>query len=96
MLMDIYPNTIKFPKIEYNAHVTLPSAEFSRIVSDHSQLGDRIRVEVREEGVTVRFISRGRAVSGNIFFRQADGSHISSSMIKLKTGDEGGELGKGN
>ena len=64
--MDIYPDTINIPKIEYNAHVTLPSAEFSCIVSDHSQLGDRIWIEVHEEGV--RFIRRGRAVSGNIFF----------------------------
>ena len=51
MLMEIYPNTINIPKIEYNPHVTLPSTEFSHIVSDHSQLGDRIRVEVHEEGV---------------------------------------------
>jgi len=94
MLMDIYPNTINIPKIGYNAHVTLPSTEFSRIVSDHSQLGDRIQVEVRKEGV--RFISHGRAVSGNIFFRQADGSHIAGSITKPKTGDEGGELGEGN
>ncbi|KIM35758.1 hypothetical protein M413DRAFT_449595 [Hebeloma cylindrosporum] len=82
-LMDIDADTLNIPETEYDARVTLPSAEFTRIVRDLSQLGESVRIEVSKEGV--RFASDGEAANGNVLLRQSDGSHITGSTIKPKT-----------
>lgn len=84
-LMDIDADTLNIPETEYDARVTLPSAEFTRIVRDLSQLGESVRIEVSKEGV--RFASDGEAANGNVLLRQSDGSHITGSTIKPKSGD---------
>ena len=84
-LMDIDADTLNIPETEYDARVTLPSAEFTRIVRDLSQLGESVRIEVSKEGV--RFASDGEAANGNVLLRQSDGSHITGSTIKPKSAD---------
>jgi hypothetical protein len=54
-------------------------------VRDLSQLGESVRIEVSKEGV--RFASDGEAANGNVLLRQYDGSHITGSTIKPKSGD---------
>ena len=83
--MDIDADTLNIPETEYDARVTLPSAEFTRIVRDLSQLGESVRIEVSKEGV--RFASDGEAANGNVLLRQSDGSHITGSTIKPKSAD---------
>ncbi|TFK82626.1 proliferating cell nuclear antigen [Polyporus arcularius HHB13444] len=68
-LMDIDADTLGIPDTEYDASVTLPSAEFSRIVRDLSLLGESVRIEVSKEGI--RFVSDGEAANGNILLRQS-------------------------
>jgi len=85
-LMDIDADTLNIPETEYDARVTLPSAEFTRIVRDLSQLGESVRIEVSKEGV--RFASDGEAANGSVLLRQSDGSHVSGATIKPKD-DEG-------
>ncbi|KAI0823244.1 proliferating cell nuclear antigen, C-terminal domain-containing protein, partial [Trametes gibbosa] len=68
-LMDIDADTLGIPDTEYDASVTMPSPEFSRIVRDLSQLGESVRIEVSKEGI--RFISEGEAANGNILLKQS-------------------------
>jgi proliferating cell nuclear antigen len=92
-LMDIDADTLNIPETEYDARVTLPSAEFTRIVRDLSQLGESVRIEVSKEGV--RFASDGEAANGSVLLRQSDGSHIAGSTIKPRTEDGEEEEGDG-
>ena len=66
-LMDIDMDTLNIPDTDYDARVTMPSAEFGRIVRDLSLLGESVRIEVSKDGV--RFISDGEAANGNILLR---------------------------
>ncbi|PPR05343.1 hypothetical protein CVT26_011607 [Gymnopilus dilepis] len=88
-LMDIDADTLQIPETEYDARVTLPSSEFTRIVRDLSQLGESVRIEVSKEGV--RFASDGEAANGSVLLRQSDGAHISGSVIKPKSDDKDGD-----
>ncbi|PPQ87173.1 hypothetical protein CVT25_014671 [Psilocybe cyanescens] len=81
-LMDIDADTLTIPETEYDARVTLPSAEFTRIVRDLSQLGESVRIEVSKEGV--RFASDGEAANGSVLLRQSDGGHHVSLTFSLK------------
>ncbi len=69
-LMDIDADTLGIPDTDYDARVTLPSPEFTRIVRDLSTLGESVRIEVSKEGV--RFMSDGEAAQGNILLKQTD------------------------
>lgn len=46
-LMDIDSDTLGIPDTDYDARVTMPSAEFARIVKDLATLGESVRIEVR-------------------------------------------------
>lgn len=70
--MDIDVDTLNIPDTDYDARVTMPSAEFGRIVRDLSLLGESVRIEVSKEGV--RFISDGEAANGNILLRDTQAS----------------------
>lgn len=90
-LMDIDSDTLGIPDTDYDARVTMPSSEFSRIVRDLSQLGESVRIEVSKEGV--RFASEGEAANGNILLRHTDtsganGKKGSSSKVKKEEDDE--------
>ncbi len=71
-LMDIDADTLGIPDTEYDARVTMPSSEFTRIVRDLMSLGESVRIEVSKEGV--RFASDGEAAQGNILLKQTDGA----------------------
>jgi len=69
-LMDIDADTLGIPETDYDARITMVSAEFSRIVRDLNTLGESVRIEVSKEGV--RFASDGEAAQGNILLKQTD------------------------
>lgn len=92
-LMDIDADTLNIPETEYDARVTMPASEFTRIVRDLSLLGESVRIEVSKEGV--RFVSEGEAANGSVLLRQSDGSHISGTTIKPKTEETSEEAGDG-
>lgn len=86
-LMDIDSDTLGIPDTDYDARVTMPSAEFTRIVRDLSQLGESVRIEVSKEGV--RFASEGEAANGSVLLRPTEGAGA-IGKVKKATG-EGGE-----
>ncbi|KAL7278384.1 hypothetical protein ACG7TL_008364 [Trametes sanguinea] len=92
-LMDIDADTLGIPDTEYDASVTMPSAEFGRIVRDLSNLGESVRIEVSKEGI--RFVADGEAANGNILLKQTaeapkkKGS--SSKKAKREDDDDGPE-----
>ncbi|KAI5116406.1 hypothetical protein M0805_006224 [Coniferiporia weirii] len=69
-LMDIDADTLGIPDTEYDARVTMPSAELARIVRDLAQLGESVRIEVSKEGV--RFAADGEAANGSVLLKQTD------------------------
>ncbi|KAG6865877.1 hypothetical protein C0991_010958 [Blastosporella zonata] len=73
-LMDIDSDTLGIPDTDYEARVTMPSSEFTRIVRDLSLLGESVRIEVSKEGV--RFASDGEAANGSVLLKQSDSSVI--------------------
>jgi proliferating cell nuclear antigen len=90
-LMDIDADTLGIPDTDYDARVTMPSSEFSRIVRDLSQLGESVRIEVSKEGV--RFASEGEAANGNILLRHTDTSGVNGkkgegSKVKKENDDD--------
>ncbi|OBZ73429.1 Proliferating cell nuclear antigen [Grifola frondosa] len=85
-LMDIDSDTLGIPDTEYDASVTMPSSEFSRIVRDLSQLGESVRIEVSKEGI--RFVSDGEAANGNILLKQTESGKKGSSSKQEDDEDE--------
>ena len=69
-LMDIDSENLGIPDTDYDARITMPSSEFSRIVRDLSLLGESVRIEVTKEGV--RFASEGEAANGSILLKQTE------------------------
>lgn len=69
-LMDIDSENLGIPDTEYDARVTMPSGEFTRIVRDLSLLGESVRIEVSKEGV--RFASEGEAANGSVLLKQTE------------------------
>lgn len=70
--MEIDSESLSIPPTEYDARVTMPSSEFSRIVRDLSLLGESVKIEVSKEGV--RFSSEGEVANGNVLLKQTDGA----------------------
>ncbi|KAG6876238.1 hypothetical protein C0993_004823, partial [Termitomyces sp. T159_Od127] len=82
-LMDIDSDTLGIPDTDYDARVTMPSSEFTRIVRDLSLLGESVRIEVSKEGV--RFASDGEAANGSVLLRPGDSNSIGKvNQSKLK------------
>ncbi|KIJ19650.1 hypothetical protein PAXINDRAFT_109109 [Paxillus involutus ATCC 200175] len=69
-LMDIDAENLGIPDTEYDARVTMPAGEFTRIVRDMSLLGESVRIEVSKEGV--RFASDGEAANGSVLLKQTE------------------------
>lgn len=80
-LMDIDAEQLGIPDTDYDARITLPAAEFTRIVKDLSLLGESVRIEVNKEGI--RFVSDGEAANGSVLLKPTDG--------KVKIGDDNEE-----
>lgn len=88
--MDIDSDTLGIPDTDYDASVTMPSSEFSRIVRDLSQLGESVRIEVSKEGV--RFSSDGEAANGNVLLKQTEAAREKyANYGKEEDEDEGGD-----
>jgi proliferating cell nuclear antigen len=71
-LMDIDSDTLGIPDTDYDARVTMPASEMTRIVRDLSQLGESVRIEVSKDGV--RFVSDGEAANGSVLLKQTEGA----------------------
>lgn len=87
-LMDIDVENLSIPETEYDARVTMPSAEFTRIVRDLSILGESVKIEVSKEGV--RFASEGEAANANILLKQTEAARQKYANYG-KDGDEAKE-----
>ncbi|KAF8884637.1 proliferating cell nuclear antigen, N-terminal domain-containing protein [Infundibulicybe gibba] len=97
-LMEIDSDTLGIPDTDYDARVTMPSSEFTRIVRDLSQLGESVRIEVSKEGV--RFASEGEAANGSVLLKPTEGAGVGKVKAKEENdadeneeegGDEDGE-----
>ncbi|KAH8104888.1 proliferating cell nuclear antigen [Phellopilus nigrolimitatus] len=86
-LMDIDADTLGIPDTEYDARVTMPSGEFTRIVRDLAQLGESVRIEVSKEGV--RFAADGEAANGSVLLKQTDAARRKYADYGKKPKKEG-------
>lgn len=88
--MDIDQETLTIPDTEYDATVSMPSAEFARLCRDLSALGESVAIEVSKEGV--RFTCEGDAANGTVLLKAdpSGGRHSggSGSKTKVKTEEE--------
>ncbi|KAF5349914.1 hypothetical protein D9756_009306 [Leucocoprinus leucothites] len=87
-LMDIDSDQLGIPDTEYEARVTMPASEFTRIVRDLSLLGESVRIEVSKEGI--RFTSEGEAANGNVLLKHTDGK-IGKMQAKPDPDEDDGE-----
>ncbi|KAG8832677.1 proliferating cell nuclear antigen [Serendipita sp. 399] len=87
-LMDIDQETLGIPETEYDATVTLPSAEFARLCRDLSALGESVKIEVSKEGI--RFTSEGDSANGSVLLKAegAAGARSGGSSSKTKVKKE--------
>ncbi|EPX71071.1 PCNA [Schizosaccharomyces osmophilus] len=67
-LMDIDQEHLGIPDIEYDATVTMPAAEFQRIIRDLLTLSDSVRIHASKEGV--RFSCKGDIGAGSTTLKQ--------------------------
>lgn len=67
-LMDIDAEQLGIPDTDYAASVKMPSAEFKRIVSELSTIGDTVIISVTKDGV--KFSTSGDIGSANVTCRQ--------------------------
>jgi hypothetical protein len=81
-------DTLGIPDTDYDARVTMPFSEFSRIVRDLSLLGESVRIELSKEGV--RFASDGEAANGNVLLKQTEAAREKyADLGKVKEDAEG-------
>lgn len=71
-LMDIDQEHLGIPDTQYDATITMSSAEFARICRDLTALGESVKIEASKEGV--RFSSEGEVGSGSVLLKQTAGS----------------------
>jgi proliferating cell nuclear antigen len=99
-LMDIDSDTLGIPDTDYDARVTMPASEFSRIVRDLATLGESVRIEVSKEGV--RFASDGEGANGSVLLKQTDAARRKYARLAGEEGEgvskieEDEEEGEGN
>jgi proliferating cell nuclear antigen len=77
-LMDIDGEFLGIPETEYNASITMSSAEFAKICRDLTILGDTVVISATKEGV--KFSVDGDLGSGNILVKQDGGSADDKSV----------------
>ena len=70
-LMDIDQEHLGIPDTQYDATVTMSSAEFQRICRDLGALGESVKIEASKEGV--RFSSEGEVGNGSVLLKQSAG-----------------------
>lgn len=84
-LMDIDSDTLGIPETDYDARVTMPASEFSRIVRDLATLGESVRIEVSKEGV--RFASDGEGANGSVLLKQTDAARKKYARLAKEAGE---------
>ena len=67
-LMDIDGEFLGIPETDYNASITMPSAEFSKICRDLTIIGDSVVIAATKEGV--KFSVTGDMGTGNVLVKQ--------------------------
>lgn len=89
-LMDIDQEHLGIPDTQYDATITMSSAEFQRICRDLGALGESVKIEASKEGV--RFSCEGEVGSGSVLLKQSagqdrstgGGNNAASSSKKVK------------
>jgi proliferating cell nuclear antigen len=81
-LMDIDQEHLGIPDTQYDATITMSSAEFQRICRDLSALGESVKIEASKEGV--RFSSEGEVGNGSVLLKQSAGQDRSGGGSKVK------------
>jgi proliferating cell nuclear antigen len=86
--MDIDTDTLGIPDTEYDVCVSMPSADFARIVRDLSALGESVKIDVSKDGV--RFSAEGEAANGNILVKQSENARRRFKQVgKVKEKEKG-------
>jgi proliferating cell nuclear antigen len=70
-LMDIDQEHLGIPDTDYDAHITLPAAEFQKIVRDLKEIGESVRIEATKEGV--KFTADGDIGTAAVTLRPTEG-----------------------
>ncbi|GAA5904947.1 hypothetical protein JCM6882_002401 [Rhodosporidiobolus microsporus] len=69
-LMDIDQEHLGIPDTVYDAEISIPSAEFARIIRDLKELGESVKIEVSKEGV--RFSADGDIGTAAVTLKPSD------------------------
>ena len=81
-LMDIDQEHLGIPDTQYDATITMSSAEFQRICRDLGALGESVKIEASKEGV--RFSSEGEVGNGSVLLKQTAGTDRGAGASKKK------------
>ncbi|WVW80629.1 proliferating cell nuclear antigen (pcna) [Kwoniella bestiolae CBS 10118] len=81
-LMDIDQEHLGIPDTQYDATITMSSAEFQRICRDLAALGESVKIEASKEGV--RFSSEGEVGNGSVLLKQSAGTDRSGGGSSSK------------
>ncbi|WWC65026.1 proliferating cell nuclear antigen (pcna) [Kwoniella dejecticola CBS 10117] len=79
-LMDIDQEHLGIPDTQYDATITMSSAEFQRICRDLAALGESVKIEASKEGV--RFSSEGEVGNGSVLLKQSAGTDRGATSSK--------------
>jgi len=82
--MNFDAERLAIPYTGYDTRVTMPCAEFPRIMRDVSQRGESVRIEVSKEGV--RFASEGEAANGSVLLKNTAGAITGGRLVVAPTG----------
>lgn len=85
-LMDIDAEHLGIPETNYDADISLPSAEFARIVRDLKELGESVKIEVSKEGV--RFSADGDIGSASVTLKATTDRAETMDEDEKKSDDE--------
>ena len=88
-LMDIDQEHLGIPDTQYDATITMSSAEFQRICRDLGALGESVKIEASKE--CVRFSSEGEVGNGSVLLKQTagrEGAGSSSKKVKRDPDEE--------
>ena len=81
-LMDIDQEHLGIPDTQYDATITMASAEFQRICRDLAALGESVKIEASKEGV--RFSSEGEVGNGSVLLKQSAGTDRGGGSKRVK------------
>lgn len=81
-LMDIDADFLKIEELQYETTLMMPSAEFSKIVRDLSQLTDSISITITKE--SIKFVAEGEIGSGSVVLKPFVNMDKPNESIKLE------------